>query len=191
MLMDTIAFKRHNKAVASKSQSKQAPKSHVGSPSTKPGGIKAWMIVLIVLIIAATGIVIIRLSRASGGSTVPFLETEVASRITIAQTNPLTTTNTNGYVEFNYTPNTTQAVSLVGYYLDGNLVYTTETKPYTYILDTNRLANGSHTLTVVAFDANNQPLTATKRGLVVNNSTKILDSTRNVITYPWYWLLEL
>ncbi|MEN3013228.1 MAG: Ig-like domain-containing protein, partial [Endomicrobiia bacterium] len=60
-------------------------------------------------------------------------------------------------------------VSRVEVYIDGSLVATLTSSPYSYTIDTNNLSDGSHNLLVVVYDTSNQTQT-TSINFTVDNS---------------------
>lgn len=210
-MLPTIPFKRHepgdepvvNKSVAAKPQDKstsvaQKQPKHTAERVSKKAvaprkRLSLWVIVLIVVGVAIVGLVVLRFSRASGTEpqSIPLdqsdLQTFVSAQ-TAGQPNP--TLDVSGYSQFQFGTKL-QNASQVAYYIDQKLIETKAQKPYTFLLDTTRLPNGSHQLTAVAFDSVNNPVGATTRIIDVQNTTGVLQGVKNVVTYPWYALFNL
>jgi hypothetical protein len=196
--MDTIAFKRHKPDAPG--QPKQPTKTtRTMSAKSAQGAKKSfpwWIIVLIVLAVAITGLIILRFSRASEQSTAPltadqlkaYVQTQLANQDITSTALPI---DINGYGEFRYGNNLAAKPAYVSYYIDDVPVARSSTSPFSFVIDTSRISNGTHTLTAVAFDSNGQPLGATQRTINVNNNGSILNNAKNIITYPWYWLFQL
>ena len=64
-----------------------------------------------------------------------------------------------------------KGISKVEFYIDGNLVHTDTNQPYSYVINTLNLSNGSHTLMVVVYDTSNQA-TTTEINFDVNNTVE-------------------
>lgn len=194
--METIPFKRHE---ADNSKSRKKSTSHTmqsKSTSAKRKGIPAWIIVLIVLVVAGAGIVILRFSRASEQGRAPLsadqLNAYVDSQLALQDQSVVSTSLTvNNYSEFQFGSKISPTPAYVTYYIDNVAVAKSTTKPFGFIIDTGRISNGTHTLTAVAYDSNDQPLGATRRTITINNAGGLLQNARNVVTYPWYWLFQL
>ncbi len=204
--MDTIPLKRHEPEKMSKKSSKQplTPQTPLTSIRTmqakgvsrKKSRSWPWVIVLIVLIVAVTGLVILRFSRASEQGTAPLTAAQLQSYIKtqLATQDPATINQqlaVSKYAQFQFGSKISPTPAYVSWYVDDVPVAKATTSPFTFVWDSSRYSNGVHTLTTVAYDANDQPLGATKRTVVVDNSDSLIDKARNVVTYPWYWLFQL
>jgi hypothetical protein len=67
-----------------------------------------------------------------------------------------------------------KGVTLVEFYVDGNLITGTDVTPYTATLDSTKLANGSHSLVAWAYDASNN----------IGKSATVAFTTSNIIFDP-------
>ncbi len=76
-------------------------------------------------------------------------------------------------------------ISKLEFYIDGVLVQTLLSQPYSYMIDTTDLSNGSHTLMVVVYDTSGQVDTLDKQFIVnnqlSNNNTDVGQSKDNYI----------
>ncbi len=76
-------------------------------------------------------------------------------------------------------------ISKLEFYIDGVLVQTLLSQPYSYMIDTTDLSNGSHTLMVVVYDTSGQVDTLDKQFIVnnqlSNNNTDVAQSKDNYI----------
>jgi hypothetical protein len=68
-----------------------------------------------------------------------------------------------------------KGVTLVEFYVDGNLIASTGVTPYTATLDSTRLSNGSHSLVAWAYDASNNigksiPVSFTTSNIIIDTS---------------------
>jgi|GEM_PF-2199789 len=94
--------------------------------------------------------------HASLGTSDQGVVTELQGQVTLSPT-----TATNG----------TSAISKVEYYLDGKLLATKNTTPYSYNFDTRKQRNGTHTMLVKTYYANGTVDTKTSSLLVKNKIT--------------------
>lgn len=212
-MLPTIPFKKHTTHNAPRTSSKKGAlggkqnamqrQSHSNNEhvaknkaSVQKTKLNPWLIVVFVLVVAVAGIAILRLSRAAGGEPagIPVSMFDIQNKVTALvaeQPVPTGDLQASGYTEFHYAPVTDQAVSTVVYYLDNVMVSSSTKSPYSFVFDTSRKQNDSYTLTAVAFDATNTPVAATQRTIVINNTAGILQSAKNLVTYPWYALFNL
>ena len=193
-MLATIPFKRHTteSKVAKKVPAKaHVPQTHVAAQksSKSPGIIRSrWAIIGIVLVVAIIGIVVIRLSRASGSeptnipTNLSSIQSYVNSLGTKASGSPGNTVS--GYVEYSYTPQVS-GVATVAYYVDGTLTHTSQQAPYSFVFDTSRLADGEHIIEVVGFNSSGVPVVALSRQIMVNTPTRVLDDVLRTDTYPF------
>ncbi len=212
-MLETIPFKRHSTDDAKSSKAKRqnnsdrknamqrqsSPKSeHVAKTNNTTNSFKfrPWMVIVFVLAVALIGILVLRLSRASGGEPagIPVSMFDIQNKVNtlVAQQSSSTgEIGVSGYAEFHYSPVTAEVVKEVVYYLDSKLVSSSTKSPYSFVFDSSRFQNDSYVLTAVAFDASNTPIAATQRTIVINNSGGILQGAKNLVTYPWYALFNL
>lgn len=186
-MLDTIPLKR-------KSYKTRKHAAHIGNMHTNTPlhqakrKIQWWQVVILVLAIAIAGITILRFSRASTAEVIgiPQNITDIqnyVSSLSVKNTQPLQLPMSK-YVEFRYEPTSSEQISVVAYYIDGNKVYDTSSQPYHATLDTERLSNGNHNLTAIAFNAGGVPVAAIERTIVVNHTIDTLGNIKNIITYP-------
>ncbi len=198
--METIPLKRHEP----ESKSKKTPVTPLTSIRTmqakgvarKKARSWVWIIFIVVTVVAITGLVILRFSRASEQGTAPLTSAQLQSYIKtqLASQDPATINQqlaVSQYAQFQYGGKITPAPTYVSWYVDDVPVAKITTNPYTFVWDSSRYSNGVHTLTAVAYDTNDQPLGATQRTVVVDNSESLLHKAQNLVTYPWYWLFQL
>lgn len=76
-----------------------------------------------------------------------------------------------GNITLSATASDDKGVTLVEFYVDGNLVKGTDVTPYMAVLDSTKLANGSHSLVAWAYDASNN----------IGKSAPVSFTTSNVI----------
>ncbi len=193
-MLPTIPFKRANPTT-------HKPKTHTNQSSglAKSSAKKRrlfsspWVIIVMVLVIAALGIAIIRYSRASSGviNTIPQNLIDIQNYVSSLEIKSVGTKNISGNVEFRYSPTTDQAVKTVAYYIDNQLIKTTTKSPYSTTINTEYFSNGEHQLTVIAFSASDVPIAAKSQQINIQNTNDLLQSTKKVIVYPWHWLLNL
>lgn len=197
-MLDTIPLKKNDSKkshIARKNVNNHTSSSNQGGSLHGKVRLRPWILVLLVLGVVVTGILVYRSSQASTSGTgiIPQNITDIQNYIdslSISEPNTKKVT-TNNYAEFTYVPKTSESVKTVAYYIDGN-IYTTSTKsPYSITVDTNRIANGEHQITAVAFNNQDVPVAAVQRNIIVSNNGDILRSINNVITYPWNWLFRL
>lgn len=155
-----------------------------------------WAVVIVVIVVAVTGLLVLRFSRASEQGTAPLTASQLQSYIKtqLATQDPATINKqlaVSQYAQFQFGNKITPTPAYVSWYVDDVPVAKATTSPFTFVWDSSRYSNGVHTLTTVAYDANDQPLGATKRTVVVDNSDSLLNKARNIVTYPWYWLFQL
>lgn len=197
--METIPFKRHRAGVSKKMTSSKKSSARtmqlrgINKPSSNSW---PWVIVIIVVVVALAGILILRFSRASEQGSAPltadqlksYIQTQLATQNKSSVSTPITV---NKYAEFQFGNKFSPAPAYVSYYIDDVPVARATSSPFSFVWDSSRVSNGTHTLSAVAFDKNDQPLGATQRTVEVNNSGGAIEDAKNVITYPWYWLLQL
>jgi hypothetical protein len=195
--METIAFKRHDSDTATGSATKPNTMHTMQAKSAKTRRkFPWWIVVVIVLVVAVAGLVILRFSHAAEQGTAPLTASQLKAYVSsqlVAQdqatvTQPIDVTN---YTEFQFGGKITPVPAYVSYYVDDVPVAKITTKPFSFVWDSSRYTNGIHTLTAVAFDSNDQPLGATQRVITIDNSQSALQKAKNIVTYPWYWLLQL
>ncbi|HSX04546.1 MAG TPA: Ig-like domain-containing protein [Rhabdochlamydiaceae bacterium] len=87
----------------------------------------------------------------------------------VAITSPPTGSTVSNTVQINANATDNVGVSRVEFYVDSTLKSTNSAAPYTYSLDTTGLTNGSHSITVVAYDTSNNSA-ASRISLNVQNS---------------------
>lgn len=193
-MLQTIPFKR------SKPRAHKKKRSHtIALGSVAVGKKKSrvfnnpWTIGIIILGITTLGILIIRYSRASEGpvNIIPQNLVDIQNYVNTLQIVGQDKKDISGNAVFRYTPRTDKAVKLVGYYIDGKMYKTSKQKPYEVTFNTNYLQNGEHQLTVVAFSNDDVPISAKSQKIIVTNNKNILQTGENIITYPWYWILNL
>jgi len=201
--MDTIPLKRHEpeKMTKKKPTTPQTPLSSIRTMQAKGVARKRtrsvlWAVVIVVIVVAVTGLLILRFSRASEQGTAPLTATQLQSYIKtqLATQDPATINKqlaVSQYAQFQFGSKITPTPAYVSWYVDDVPVAKATTSPFTFVWDSSRYSNGVHTLTTVAYDANDQPLGATKRTVVVDNSDSLVNKARNIVTYPWYWLFQL
>lgn len=201
--MDTIPLKRHEpeKMTKKKPTTPQTPLTSIRTMHAKGVARKRtqsviWAIVIVVLVVAVTGLVVLRFSRASEQGTAPLTAEQLQSYIKtqLASQDPATINTqlaVSEYAQFQFGSKITPTPAYVSWYVDDVPVAKATTSPFTFVWDSSRYSNGVHTLTAVAYDANDQPLGATKRTVVVDNSDSLVNKARNIVTYPWYWLFQL
>lgn len=92
---------------------------------------------------------------------------------TVSMTAPSEGATVNGTITMAANATDNVAVTQVEFYADGQLKGTDATNPYSYSLDTTALSDGSHVLTVKAFDAaGNNTVSAPVNVTVVNTDTQ-------------------
>ena len=190
-MLDTIPLKKKN---SQKSHSKNnnslssGAKSNIGGMNSK-SKLNTWVLILLILGVVVAGIVVYRSTQASssGVNSIPQSITDIQNYIdSLAIVTPnAKSIEVSNYAEFTYVPKTTEKVSGVGYYIDGNLYATVNKSPYNISIDTSRIANGKHDITAVAFNSDEVPVAAVHKTISVSNSQDILKSANNIITYPW------
>ncbi len=201
--MDTIPLKRHEpeKMTKKKPTTPQTPLSSIRTMQAKGVARKRtrsvlWAVLIVVMVVAVTGLLILRFSRASEQGTAPLTAEQLQNYIKtqLATQDPATINKqlaVSQYAQFQFGNKITPTPAYVSWYVDDVPVAKATTSPFTFVWDSSRYSNGVHTLTTVAYDANDQPLGATKRTVVVDNSDSLLNKARNIVTYPWYWLFQL
>ena len=80
----------------------------------------------------------------------------------------------SGNITLSATASDDKGVTLVEFYVDGNLISGSDVTPYSATLDSTKLANGSHTLQAWAYDASNN----------IGKSAPVAFTTSNVIFDP-------
>lgn len=189
------------------STSSGSSQSHIGVITLAHGHyIRSWQIVVFIVLVMFAGIIIIRLSHAATSEVVstPLNESEI-EQLTVSG-NALATDSTagadmqtgqsqaaaaipvSGTALFSYTPVGVANVEKVGFYLDGKLTSVGTKRPYNFTFESARYANGSYSLTAVAFDKDNKPLSAVKKTLAVDNSPSAWQQLQNWVSYPFYVL---
>jgi hypothetical protein len=169
--------------------------AHVAPSSVRQTHFKfrLWHGLVLILLIIVVGVVIIRLSKASGDITNPqAAKTITSSDISRYQAqfgnsssskSPLHVT---GQVNFNYKGK--GSPKFVAYYVDGQLKATPNQAPYTFTLDTTSLSNGQHTIYSVAYDSNDIVSNFIAQNLSVLNGGR-LQMIENSFSYPWKVIL--
>lgn len=201
--MDTIPLKRHEpeKMTKKKPTTPQTPLTSIRTMQAKGVARKRthsviWAVVIVVIVVAVTGLLILRFSRASEQGTAPLTAAQLQNYIKsqLSTQDPATINKqlaVSQYAQFQFGSKITPSPAYVSWYVDDVPVAKATTSPFTFVWDSSRYSNGVHTLTTVAYDANDQPLGATKRTVVVDNSDSLVNKARNIVTYPWYWLFQL
>ncbi len=206
-MLPTIPFKRKpNKSSTSSSTTNHArPKAehyvaqskHIAhhKSSSFSSVLRPWYLVAIVLAVVVIGIFVVQFSRAStvDQSNIPENLADIQNYISslVGGNSNAKIVSQSGYVEFTYTPKNQNLTSNVAYYIDGKLANITDTSPYSFVFDTQRYSNGSHTLTVVAFNASGIPVGAITKNLTFDNSNGLLPGLQKTLTYPYYQLLGI
>lgn len=87
---------------------------------------------------------------------------------TVRITSPLSGATLRGtyYITVNATSN--HGISKVEFYVDSVLKSTDTTSPYSYLLNTKKLTNGSHTIKAIAYDVSNNQTSSTVSVVVKN-----------------------
>lgn len=151
---------------------------------------RLWHGLVLIVLIVAVGVLIVRFSHAGTSPTNGLAATELSSDDISRYSAQFAVKATqqpavvSAQVPLQYKPNGGVGVSYVAYYVDQSLKATEASSPYTYVLDTASLNNGTHRLSAVAYDANN---------IVVGFSSHILDiqnggswtTISNSLQYPW------
>jgi hypothetical protein len=97
---------------------------------------------------------------------------------TVSITAPLGGATVSGNVNFSANASDNVGVTKVEFYVDGSLVNTSTSSPYSFMWDTSSVSNGTHTLSAKAYDAANNLVTSTAVTVTSNNSsTTINDNT--------------
>lgn len=191
-MLQTIPLKRKNKTVNTHHASRVHQSLSNNHKNRRGVFTNPWIALLIIVAIAVLGIAIIRYSRASsGGLGIPKNIASIQSYLNSLQIPSTESKTINGYAQFTYTPKTNQPVAVVAYYIDGLLIDTSTKLPYQVTVNTNYLLNGPHQLSVVAFNNADVPVAAKTQTINIQNQATLIQSAKNVITYPWYWLLNL
>ena len=190
-MLDTIPLKKNNTQKANSKNNNSlssGAKSNIGGLNSK-NKLNPWVLILLILVVVVTGIVVYRSTRASssGVNSIPQSITDIQNYIdSLAIVTPnAKSIEVSNYAEFTYVPKTTEEVSGVGYYIDGNLYATVDKSPYNISIDTSRISNGKHDITAVAFNGDEVPVAAVHKTISVSNNQDILKSANNIITYPW------
>jgi hypothetical protein len=99
---------------------------------------------------------------------------------TVSISNPLSSTSVQGTINIQGTATDNVGVTRIEFYVDGNLVSTAFTSPFSFSWNTTTAANGTHTIVVKAYDAANNvgqssrsvnvsnPVVVTAQGLAVS-----------------------
>ncbi|WP_164017158.1 M20/M25/M40 family metallo-hydrolase [Pyxidicoccus trucidator] len=97
----------------------------------------------------------------------------------VALTSPSSGGTVTGAVTLTATATDTNGINLVEFLVDGAVVGTADTAPYTFSWQTGATPNGSHTVAVRAYDGVGLPATSTPITVTVSNSssTAAYDST--------------
>lgn len=98
---------------------------------------------------------------------------------TVSITSPAAGSSVSGTVSFAATASDDIGVSTVSFYVDGALVSTDGTAPYSYAWDTTTYSNGSHTLRATAWDTASQTATQTL-SVTVSNPPRFLSAYSNM-----------
>jgi hypothetical protein len=93
-------------------------------------------------------------------------------------------------VDFNPLPIQPDGVNRVEYFLDGKLMATVKTPPYTYHLDTRNLLNGTYTLMTKTYYENGQTKTASQK-IIVKNPFGLTQIKLWLAKYAWLVILLL
>lgn len=93
-------------------------------------------------------------------------------------TSPATGSTISGSVDFSATATDNVAISKVELFVDGTLVATVQNSPYTAVLNTTTLTDGSHSLSAKAFDTSGNTATSASVSITVSN-TVIVDEDIN------------
>jgi hypothetical protein len=75
-----------------------------------------------------------------------------------------------------------KGVTMVAFYVDGNLISGTDVTPYTATLDSTKLSNGSHSLVAWAYDASNNigksaPVTFTTSNTIIDTTAPVVSAS--------------
>lgn len=197
--MDTIPLKRHDQEPAAKATAPAHQASRTLSSGTlnrKKSQSLIWIIIIVVIGVALTGLIILRFSRASEQGTAPLTADQLKSYISTQLASQDQSTinqqlNVSQYAQFQFGAKLSPAPAYVSWYVDDVPVARASANPFNFVWDSSRYSNGAHTLTAVAYDSNGQPLGATQRKIVIGNSDSLLQKAQNIVTYPWYWLFQL
>jgi hypothetical protein len=111
----------------------------------------------------------------------PIWVTQVASGgDLIVPTVSASVTGGSGNITLSANASDDKGVTLVEFYVDGNLIVGTDVTPYSTTLDSTRLANGSHTLVARAYDASNNIGLSAPVSFTISNT--IIDLTAPVVS---------
>jgi hypothetical protein len=123
----------------------------------------------------ATSLVNITINNAVPDTTPP----------TVAISAPVAGATISGTLSFvQATASDNATVSKVEFYIDGALLGTDTTSPYSFSLNTTLYSNGSHTLTAKAYDNSNNTKTSTAVAVTVNNIPADTTPPSVIITAP-------
>jgi hypothetical protein len=90
---------------------------------------------------------------------------------TVSITSPVASTSVSGTVSIQANASDNVGVTRVDFLLDGAVLSSDTTSPYSASWNTNGTANGTHSLTARAFDAANNQKTSASVSVTVNNGT--------------------
>lgn len=189
-MLDTIPFKRHPH-----NQPKSKRRKSRSTSITKKPKLHVWQVVAMILMVAVAGIAILQFTRAAVGDVgqIPNNLSDIQnsiSTLTIKNATELTITDQE-YVEYTYTPTSGIDAQKVALYIDNKLVSIAGKSPYHFIFDSQQYSNGAHTVDIVVFDSDTQPVTVLQRNLVINNPLSPLDRIKNIVTYPVTQVISL
>jgi len=126
----------------------------------------------------------------SGGSSTPSLsvtKTGTDSSVSVGDNESVELTEP---VDVNPLPIQPDGVDRVEYYLNGKLMATTKTEPYTYHIDTKNILNGTYTLTTKTYYENGQTKSASQK-LVVNNPFSLTQVKLWIQKFAWLIIIIL
>lgn len=101
---------------------------------------------------------------------------------TTSITAPTAGSTVSGTVNINANATDTSGIAKVEFYVDGALKGTDTTSAYSYAWNTTTATNGSHSLTVKAYDTVGNVTTSTAVSVTANNSTGTVDTTAPTVT---------
>ncbi|MBI2798004.1 Ig-like domain-containing protein [Candidatus Saccharibacteria bacterium] len=181
----------------SKTTQAKARASHVAPGAVRKSRFRPriWHGLVLILVILVIGVLIVRLSKASGDTInlqaaktlqppeITRYQTQFGAR---ASTNTKPTVPVSGQANLSYGGK--DSPKFVAYYVDGNLKATESNPPYTYTLDTTALSNGQHTIALAAYDQNNLVINLIQQRVNVINGGR-LQMIQNSLSYPWKVIL--
>ena len=113
-------------------------------------------------LLVANGVAWLANGSSGGGDTTP---------PTVSVTSPAGGATVSGTVTINAKASDNVGVTKVEFYIDGTLLSTDTTSPYSASWNTTTAANGSHTIAAKAYDAANNVGTSANVSVTVSNST--------------------